>query len=114
MTERLLQWLDAASRARVAVLGDYMVDQYLYGDADRISPEAPVPILRIVKRDSGLGGAASVAANITALGGQACCVGIVGADDPGRHLCDSLAAHGANVEGLMALRSRPTTVKTRL
>src|SRR5438045_100514 len=110
MTERLLRWLDAAPGARVAVLGDYMVDQYLYGDAERISPEAPVPVLRGVKRDSGLGGAASVAANIAALGAKACCIGIVGTDEPGRKLCEILAAQGATIDDLMALRSRPTTV----
>lgn len=131
---RLLELLDAADKARVAVVGDFMLDQYLYGDAERISPEAPVPVLRIVRRESGLGGAASVAADIAALGAEALCFGLVGDDAPGRTLRQRLsdfsdaspatgpsgakaAAAGTgriDAGGLLTSTHRPTTVKTRL
>ncbi|NUQ44531.1 MAG: bifunctional heptose 7-phosphate kinase/heptose 1-phosphate adenyltransferase [Phycisphaerae bacterium] len=131
---RLLELLDAADKARVAVVGDFMLDQYLYGDAERISPEAPVPVLRIVRRESGLGGAASVAADIAALGADALCFGIVGDDAPGRTLRARLSGFDAvssaagesaskghaaksgriDVTGLLTAAERPTTVKTRL
>jgi len=110
----LLQRVDAFGGTRVAILGDYMLDRYLYGDAERVSPEAPVPVLRVVRREAGVGGAASVAADVAALGGAACCIGIVGDDDAGRELRERLATSGVRTEGLIRTPDRPTTVKTRL
>lgn len=114
MPDHLLRILEKTAAARVAVLGDFMLDQYLYGDAERISPEAPVPVLRIVRRESGFGGAASVAADVAALGARAFCVGVVGGDESGRALRERLATGGSDVAGLLTHATRPTTLKTRL
>lgn len=112
--DRLLSLIDGFAAARVAVLGDYMLDRYHYGEADRISPEAPVPVLRIVRKESTLGGAASVAAGVAALGARALCVGIIGDDDAGRELSALLRQTSAATGGLISTADRPTTLKTRL
>ncbi|QDV89988.1 Bifunctional protein HldE [Phycisphaerae bacterium RAS2] len=112
--ERLCEILGKSADARVMVLGDYMIDRYLYGDAERISPEAPVPVLRVVRQEDALGGAGSVVADIRALGAQAVCVGVTGSDSDGDRLRELLTGVGAQVAGLIADPSRPTTRKTRL
>lgn len=114
MYERLLHLLDRGRGAPVAILGDYMLDQYLYGDAERISPEAPVPVLRVVGRESALGGAGSVAAGVAALEGRAFCIGVVGEDAAGTVLRQILTEKGVQSDGLLSVPGRPTTVKTRL
>src|SRR3546814_9822267 len=73
----------AVSRVKVLVAGDIMLDRYWFGEVDRISPEAPVPVVRVARREDRLGGAANVARNIVALGAQASLLGIVGGDEPG-------------------------------
>src|SRR6266566_2816829 len=78
----------------VAVLGDCMLDRYLWGRVDRISPEAPVPVVEIERESFGLGGAANVAANLRALGAEAVLVGALGQDADGDLLLESLAARG--------------------
>lgn len=112
--DRLCEILGKSAGARVMVLGDYMIDRYLYGDAERISPEAPVPVLRVVRQEDALGGAGSVVADIRALGAHAACVGVTGNDPDGRRLRELLAGVGATVDGLVTDASRPTTRKTRL
>ncbi|MCK6456834.1 MAG: D-glycero-beta-D-manno-heptose 1-phosphate adenylyltransferase [Phycisphaerae bacterium] len=112
--ERLLQLMEGPGGGRIAVVGDFMLDAYLYGDAERISPEAPVPVLRVVQEEIALGGAGSVAADVAALGDRACCFGIVGDDDAGRTIREQLTARGAEVAGLLTVAGRPTTKKTRL
>jgi D-beta-D-heptose 7-phosphate kinase/D-beta-D-heptose 1-phosphate adenosyltransferase len=91
-----------------------MLDQYLYGDAERVSPEAPVPILRVVEREQRAGGSGSVAANLIALGLSVSCHGVVGDDPGGRTLLEKLAGTGADVDGLRQSGDRPTTTKTRV
>ena len=91
-----------------------MLDRYLYGDTERISPEAPVPVLRVVDRQSRPGGAGSVAAGIMALGGQVSCIGVIGQDAAGEELLGFLSAAGATTATLTRLPGRPTTVKQRL
>src|SRR5438105_9975464 len=71
------------AKARVLVVGDVMVDRYWFGEVNRISPEAPVPVVRVEKRDERLGGAANVARNIASLGGVAGLLGVVGEDEAG-------------------------------
>lgn len=97
----------------VAVIGDVMLDRFLYGAAERISPEAPVPVLRIEREQPVPGGAANVARNVAALGGRASLVGLVGNDDAGASLSHLLAQDSRIESRLVADPARPTTVKSR-
>jgi D-beta-D-heptose 7-phosphate kinase/D-beta-D-heptose 1-phosphate adenosyltransferase len=110
---RLIELLDAAPRCRIAVVGDAMLDIYLHGDVDRISPEAPVPVVRVKERRCALGGAANVANNVRALGARCELVAAVGNDAGGRQLRDMLAAIEAESESVIDV-GRPTTTKTRI
>lgn len=101
-------------KARVLVVGDVMVDRYLWGSANRISPEAPVPIVRLERETSRPGGAANVAANAASLGATVSLVGIVGADPNGTELLESLNQLGVHHPAFHISNSRRTTVKTRL
>jgi D-beta-D-heptose 7-phosphate kinase/D-beta-D-heptose 1-phosphate adenosyltransferase len=108
---------DAVARfagRRVAVLGDVMVDRYLWGRVERISPEAPVPVVEIERESSSLGGAGNVAANLTALGAEAVLVSVAGDDADGGHLRRALEGCGVSPAGLIADPGRATTVKTRI
>jgi rfaE bifunctional protein kinase chain/domain len=96
------------------VVGDLMLDRYLTGTVDRISPEAPVPVVRVEAERWALGGAGNVAANVRALGAECDVVGGIGRDPEGNLLRDRLEELGAGVTGLVELRGRPTTVKTRI
>lgn len=98
----------------VAVVGDLMLDRYLFGESSRISPEAPIPVVRVVREEERPGGAASVAMNAAALGARVRIVGAVGDDDAGRRLCGLLRAAGVDVSGVVTLRGRTTTQKTRV
>jgi len=110
---RLASLLDAASGHRVAIVGDAMLDVYLRGDVDRISPEAPVPVVRVRDRKLALGGAANVAQNVAALGVRCELVAAVGSDAAGTTLCAMLAEIGADPRGLLPVE-RCTTTKTRV
>jgi D-beta-D-heptose 7-phosphate kinase/D-beta-D-heptose 1-phosphate adenosyltransferase len=90
-----------------------MLDRYVYGDAERISPESPVPVLRSVRHETRTGGAGNVAAAVAALGGHVHCVGICGQDPAGDELADLLTAAGADASPLVRMAGRVTTVKTR-
>ncbi|MBM3908849.1 MAG: D-glycero-beta-D-manno-heptose-7-phosphate kinase [Gemmatimonadetes bacterium] len=110
---RLETLLHSAPKLRIAVVGDAMLDVYLRGDVDRISPEAPVPVVRVRDRKDALGGAANVAQNVAALGAAAELVALTGSDDAGARLRGMLGAMGADTRGLVK-SSRPTTTKTRV
>jgi rfaE bifunctional protein kinase chain/domain len=99
---------------RIAVLGDCMLDRYLWGRVERISPEAPVPVVEIERETLTLGGAGNVAHNLRALGAVPVLMGAVGADAEGARLCDALAEHGVDPAHVVRDPSRPTTVKTRV
>jgi D-beta-D-heptose 7-phosphate kinase/D-beta-D-heptose 1-phosphate adenosyltransferase len=99
---------------RVLVLGDLMLDHYLWGRCERISPEAPVPVVEIQRETSSLGGAGNVAANLTALGGEPVLVGLVGEDERAQKLFDAFAARGVDTRSIVRDPSRPTTMKTRI
>lgn len=114
MWQRLSEILDGAPGRHCLLVGDFMIDRYLYGDAERISPEAPVPVLRVVRQEDALGGAGSVAADIAALGAVPHCVGVVGTDLDGGVLGDLLRKAGADPSGMVRVGDRPTTRKTRL
>jgi D-beta-D-heptose 7-phosphate kinase/D-beta-D-heptose 1-phosphate adenosyltransferase len=111
--QRLQSLLDAARDQRVVIIGDAMLDVYLLGDVERISPEAPVPVVRVRTRRSALGGAANVANNVAALGAGCDLVAVVGDDAAGQALRDQLAGAGMDTRSLVAA-SRPTTTKTRV
>ncbi|HEY2897317.1 MAG TPA: bifunctional ADP-heptose synthase [Gemmatimonadaceae bacterium] len=110
---RLSALLDAAAGRRIAVIGDAMLDVYLRGDVDRISPEAPVPVVRVRHRQNALGGAANVAQNVVALGARCELACVVGADASARALRDMLVAIGAPDSAIIE-SARPTTTKTRV
>lgn len=112
--ERLDELLGAASSRRVLVIGDAMLDVYLRGVASRISPEAPVPVVRVTNEWRALGGAANVAANVVALGASCVLGAVVGSDSAGVQLRGALELAGIDGAGILESRSRPTTVKTRI
>jgi D-glycero-beta-D-manno-heptose-7-phosphate kinase len=99
---------------RLVVLGDLMLDRYLWGRVDRISPEAPVPVVEVEKESWSLGGAGNVAANLRALGAEARLVSVVGADADGELLVETLRARGVDTGLVVRDAARPTTVKTRV
>ncbi len=101
-------------KCRIAIVGDIMLDRYLWGDCSRISPEAPVPVVEIEKEEHLLGGAANVANNISMLGGQAELIGVVGKDIFARDLKAQLKSRSFSYEGVFTDSSRPTSVKTRI
>ena len=101
------------SSAKVLVIGDIIIDHFLWGSATRISPEAPVPVVNVQREESMLGGSANVLRNILSLGGQAVLGGIIGDDPMGRKVEELMHQLGAPTTGLV-IGSRPTTVKTRV
>lgn len=110
---RLAELLDRAHGKRIAVIGDAMLDVYLIGDVERISPEAPVPVVRVRERKYALGGAANVAANVVAVGARCELVGAIGDDPAGATIVRMLGALGENGSSLITV-NRPTTQKTRI
>lgn len=98
----------------VLVVGDLMLDEFIWGQVSRISPEAPVPVVEVRRRTHAVGGAANAAANAAALGGRVLLAGVVGADAEGRRVTDSLAGQGIDTAGVVTDDSRPTTTKTRV
>jgi D-glycero-beta-D-manno-heptose-7-phosphate kinase len=98
---------------KVLIIGDVMVDSYIFGKVDRISPEAPVPVVNVQRKESRPGGAANVARNIKALGATPILAGCIGKDRDGDELMRMLSAEGLSTEGMIKL-DRPTTVKSRI
>jgi rfaE bifunctional protein kinase chain/domain len=109
---RLATLLTRMRGKRIVVVGDAMLDVYLVGDVERISPEAPVPVVRVRERRYALGGAANVAQNVAATGARPVLIAAVGADDAGRRLREMLG--GPRAAGGLVETTRPTTTKTRL
>ena len=112
--DRLLQLIDRMQRSRVVVIGDIMLDRYLIGDTDRLSPEAPVPVVIVRERQAALGGAANVAANVVALGAHCLLVGVVGDDGDGATIRQELAISHLEDRYVLTIAGRPTTSKTRI
>lgn len=108
------QILERARGRRVLVVGDLMLDDYIWGAAERISPEAPVPVVRYERRTSGPGGAANVVSNVRSLGGEPIVCGVVGDDEGGRTLRARLEQLPADVRGIVVDPHRFTTQKTRV
>lgn len=113
LVPRLIELVESFGRKRVLLVGDMILDRYIYGDAERISPEAPVPVLRKRSDEERVGGAGSVAANLRALGLDVICCGVVGLDDAGHRVRALLESQRIGARGVIALPDRPTTTKTR-
>lgn len=114
MKNRLVSFIPKFHDCRIAVLGDLMLDAYVWGRATRLSQEAPVPVVRAERDSTAPGGAANVVRNLVSLGAQAYAFGLVGEDQAGRDLLAALQAGGADTSGVIADATRPTTVKTRV
>jgi len=112
--DRLRTLIDAFKGKRVAVIGDLMIDQYFWGSVQRVSPEAPVPIVEVESESVRLGGAANVANNIASLGAMPLLVGLVGSDYFGTALREMVGELGFDQRGIVVDGSRPTTVKSRV
>ena len=113
-TEELQKIFDAFSQLKVLVIGDVMVDAYMWGSVDRISPEAPVPIITIDNKENRMGGAANVALNLQSLGATPIIHAIIGDDEKGSMFTELLEEEGLMANGIMTSNSRSTTVKTRV
>jgi len=111
---QLVERLGTRRAEPILLIGDYMLDEYVYGDTERISPEAPVPVLKEVERDSRLGGAGSVGANLCSLGATAFCAGVIGRDPAGEKILQMLADLGADTSALIVSETVRSTVKQRL
>jgi len=111
--DRLIDLLNAGAEQRVAIVGDAMLDVYLRGDVDRISPEAPVPVVRVREKELALGGAANVAQNVVAIGAQCTLVCAVGDDAEGQVVKTMLREIGADSRSIVTVQRR-TTTKTRI
>jgi D-beta-D-heptose 7-phosphate kinase/D-beta-D-heptose 1-phosphate adenosyltransferase len=113
---RAQEILSKARACRIAVLGDVMLDEFIWGEVTRISPEAPVPVVNVQRESTRLGGAANVLANIAALGAAATVVGVVGKDSAAEKLRESMRAGNLAQAGdsLIVDEKRPTTIKTRI
>jgi len=112
--QSLEEIFDAFNKLTILVIGDIMLDSYIWGHVERVSPEAPVPIVRVKKRDYRLGGAANVALNVQALGAKPILCALIGEDDAGRKLLECLDAQGMAKDGIVVSKNRPTTIKTRV
>jgi rfaE bifunctional protein kinase chain/domain len=112
--QRLKELLRGFIGKRIAVVGDLMVDKYYWGTVNRVSPEAPVPVVDVVSESTRLGGAANVANNVLSLGGEPVLVGLIGNDHPGEMFLNIMREQNLGVEGIVQDPSRPTTIKTRV
>jgi D-beta-D-heptose 7-phosphate kinase/D-beta-D-heptose 1-phosphate adenosyltransferase len=111
---RLNKYIDLFPTTRILVVGDVVLDHYIWGRVTRISPEAPVPVVNVTKENLLLGGAANVINNIHSMGGIVRVCGVIGDDDAGKQLLQLLRVQGINSDGLVKDHSRPTTIKTRI
>ena len=109
-----MQVFEDFEKVKVLIVGDVMLDQYWWGKVNRISPEAPVPVVSLDRKSVVAGGAANVATNIRCLGATPYLVGITGEDTESKKLRESLVDNGISTDHLLSIEERPTTVKTRV
>lgn len=114
MPTRLIELVERLAGRRVVLVGDLMLDKYVYGDAERLSPDAPVPVLCYRKEDARLGGAGRVAADLATLGCAVQVVSVLGNDDTGREVRKLLAEWNCDLSGIVETGERPSTSKVRL
>jgi D-beta-D-heptose 7-phosphate kinase/D-beta-D-heptose 1-phosphate adenosyltransferase len=112
--QRAQQIVSKFASLRIVALGDLMLDEFIWGEVRRISPEAPVPVVEVKRETWQLGGAGNVVSNLLELGAQAMAIGVVGNDDSAKHLRARLTERRADTEGIVTDASRPTTRKTRI
>lgn len=111
---RLLEIMESFSKSRILVVGDVMLDHYIWGKVDRVSPEAPVAVVGVSQDSYRLGGAANVAHNVTRLGGLSSILSVVGIDGDGERLLLEMNRIGIDTSGLVPVSGRPTTTKSRV
>jgi D-beta-D-heptose 7-phosphate kinase/D-beta-D-heptose 1-phosphate adenosyltransferase len=112
--KRALEIIDNFSTSGVLVVGDIMVDQFIWGKVSRISPEAPVPVVEVTSETLLFGGCANVLKNISTIGGKVAVTGIIGSDNMGRWLIHRFRKMGIDIKGVIVEQDRPTIVKTRV
>ncbi len=108
------QIINRFNSLRLLVVGDLMIDEYVWGSVSRISPEAPIPIVEVTKEEAKPGGAANVGLNLLAMGARVLFAGVVGDDANGRRLVDQIRALGGDTSAVITDSSRPTTIKSRV
>jgi D-beta-D-heptose 7-phosphate kinase/D-beta-D-heptose 1-phosphate adenosyltransferase len=113
MAAGLVELVENLGSPKVVLIGDFMVDRYIFGSTDRVSPEAPIPVLRFRREETRLGGAGFVLAGLATLGAKVAVIGVCGNDRAGQTLCDTIAGYGADTAGLVKCE-RPTVEKVRL
>ncbi|HSA78021.1 MAG TPA: D-glycero-beta-D-manno-heptose-7-phosphate kinase [Nitrospirota bacterium] len=113
-SKRLMKYIDSFPSTRTLVVGDVMLDHYIWGTVSRISPEAPVPVVNVTEENMLLGAATNVVNNVHALGGKVSVCGVIGHDEAGRQLVHMLRVQGIHTDGLIVEDGRPTTIKTRV
>jgi rfaE bifunctional protein kinase chain/domain len=106
--------IEKFKNTKVLVLGDVMIDAYLFGKVERISPEAPVPVVAVTHKENRLGGAANVAVNLVALGAKPILCSVVGNDAEAKDLIELIKSNGIGAEGIIQSKERVTTIKTRV
>lgn len=112
--KKLTKFIDLFPRTRTLVVGDIVLDHYIWGRVSRISPEAPVPVVNVTRENLLLGGATNVVNNIHALGGSVRVCGVIGNDEPGRQIVHLLRSQGIRTDGLIVEQDRPSSIKTRV
>ena len=114
MKQKLLKLLEQFKNKKILVIGDIMLDKYIWGEVSRISPEAPVQVVHVSRETYAPGGASNVASNAAALNGNVFMAGIAGNDDAKNILLDELKKQGINTEGILIDNDKPTTQKVRI
>jgi D-glycero-beta-D-manno-heptose-7-phosphate kinase len=112
--KELIGFIDRFPSSKIMVIGDMILDAYVWGDAARISPEAPVPVIDVTSETRRLGGATNVLNNINSLGGKCIICGVVGNDEWGSYLIDKINELGISTEGIIIDNTRQTSIKTRV
>lgn len=112
--KELIGFINKFPLSRIMVIGDIILDEFIWGDVARISPEAPVPVVEVVSETRNLGGATNVLNNINALGGKAVICGVIGDDNYGSYLTQRIGELGLNTEGIIVDTTRHTSIKTRV
>jgi rfaE bifunctional protein kinase chain/domain len=110
----LIKFIPKFKKKKILVIGDLMIDEYIWGDVTRISPEAPIPVVNVYKEESKPGGAANVILNLMTMDAEVYCAGVVGDDDNAKTLMKYFRKNNINTDAVLVDKKRPTTIKTRV